>query len=98
MAQNRGVDHWNKIQEPNMGTYNYSHLILEIKTALNIYCIHWRKCWKSIFNKDPEKTPCPYAEEWNYTHICHPTQKLSQVDQRHHFENWSAKTARLKHG
>lgn len=60
--KNRHVDQWNKIEDPNISTHYYSHLILDKKPKKG--------------ENGAGKTGCPQVEIWNETPIYHHEQKL----------------------
>lgn len=60
-VQNRHTDQWDKMEDPNISTYNYGHLIFNKESKKKV---PWRKETTSSKN-GAGKTKCPHAEELN---------------------------------
>ena len=52
------MDKWNGVEDPNINTHTYGHLILDKETKI----IQWEK--ESVFTNCAGITECQHVEEW----------------------------------
>lgn len=63
LPQNKRVNQWNQVKDPNINTHNHSHLIFDKHAKI----IYWRK--DNIFNNGSGEAGCSHVEHCNWTLI-----------------------------